>query len=687
MPLISATNLSQSFGPSDVFAGISVSIAEGARIGLVGPNGVGKTSLIRILAGAEKAAAGDLSVTRGVRVGYLRQEAIDAFANREANVWDEMLTVFADLRQSEARLRELEEAMTNHGPQADAALEEYGTLHDDFMAAGGYDYERRIKNTLEGLGFTEELWSLPARALSGGQKTRALLARLLLERPELLILDEPTNHLDIASLEWLEGTLAEWPGAFVVVSHDRYFLNKVVNRIWEMSPSRIEEYRGNYTDYLGQREERYQREVFVFNQEKARLENEVRLAKIDLDAVKAGNDKSVTWAKGKLKRVTRDALVIEQLGALALLNEQWMLLRERLEGSSRPWGLEEAERRVSRLRPPQPPARMTLTLQAERRSGNSVLSGEGLVVGYPGTPLFAADDFELRWRERAALIGPNGAGKTTFLRVALGDLEPLAGRLTLGASIKVGYFAQAHELLNPAMTVLEQAIERSHESGQRKLDEGQARYYLAKYLFKGEDVYKPVAGLSGGERARLALALLALTGANFLVLDEPTNHLDTVAQEALQEALESYDGTVLLVSHDRYLIRSLARQIWTIEDGRMRVFNGGYDEYTQTRDRRAAALKAAAPKPTPKPAVALEPAAQARPSNNARRARADQLGQIEARIGAAERDLAALAERLQREPARARELGENYVRAQQGLDQLMQEWAALSTALTALEGV
>ena len=339
MPLITGTNLSQSFGPTDVFAGISVSIAEGARIGLVGPNGVGKTSLIRILAGAERPAAGDLSVTRGVRVGYLRQEAIDAFANREANVWDEMLTVFADLRQSEARLRVLEEAMTTHGPQADAALAEYGTLHDDFMAAGGYDYERRIKNTLEGLGFTEELWLLPARALSGGQKTRALLARLLLERPELLILDEPTNHLDIASLEWLEGTLAEWPGAFVVVSHDRYFLNKVVNRIWEMSPSRIEEYRGNYTDYLGQREERYQREVFVFNQEKARLENEVRLAKIDLDAVKAGNDKSVTWAKGKLKRVTRDALVIEQLGALALLNEQWMLLRERLEGSSPPWGL------------------------------------------------------------------------------------------------------------------------------------------------------------------------------------------------------------------------------------------------------------------------------------------------------------------------------------------------------------
>lgn len=675
MPLVTGFNLGQSFGPTDVFAGLNVSIQPDARIGLVGPNGVGKTSLIRILAGVDQPASGEVSLARGMRVGYLRQEAIDAFADRDASVWDEMLTLFEGLRGQEARLRALENAMASaDAAAAEGALEEYGPLHDAFLAAGGYDYERRIKNTLEGLGFDAGLWSLPARQLSGGQKTRALLARLLLERPELIILDEPTNHLDIRALEWLEATLSDWPGAFLVVSHDRYFLDRVVNRIWEMATHRVEEFRGNYTDYLGQRDERYQRELFVFQQEKARLENELRLIKIDLDAVKGGNDKSVTWAKGKLKRLTRDALVIEQLGALALLNDQWMLLRERLEGSTRPWGLEEAERRIARLRPPRPPERMTLTLKAERRSGNSVLRGQGLTVGYPGAALFAADDFELRWLERAALIGPNGSGKTTFLRTLLGDLAPVAGALTLGASLKVGYFAQAHESLEAGLSVLEQVMSRASAIGLR-MDEGQARHFLSRHLFKGEDVFKPVAGLSGGERARLALALLTLSGANFLVLDEPTNHLDIPSQETLQAALESYDGTLLLVSHDRYLIRSLARQIWTIENGRLTIFMGSYDDYAAVRAR----SQPAAQKPRPAPPPARVPQGVSR---NARRAQAERIARLEAQIAEHERNLATLAEQLQREPAQARALAADYARTQSVLEDFLREWEALSATQT-----
>ncbi|MBX7212406.1 MAG: ABC-F family ATP-binding cassette domain-containing protein [Thermoflexales bacterium] len=678
MPLLTAVNLSQSFGPTDVFAGISLAVPEGARIGLVGPNGVGKTSLIRILAGVEKPAGGELSLARGLRVGYLRQEAIDAFADRDASVWDEMMTLFAGLREQERRLRAFEADMASSDAETAAhAIEAYGPLHDDFLAQGGYDYERRIKNTLEGLGFDETLWSLPARQLSGGQKTRALLARLLLERPGLLILDEPTNHLDIASLEWLEGTLAEWPGALVVVSHDRFFLDRVVNRIWEMAPNRIEEYRGDYSAYLGQREERLQRQVFVFNQEKARLENELRLIKIDLDAVKAGNDKPVTWAKGKLKRLTRDVLVIEQLGALALLNEQWLDLSERLEGSTRPWGLDEAERRLARLRPPQPPARMTLSLRAERRSGVSVVRAQALTVGYPGAPLFDADDFELRFRERAALIGPNGSGKTTFLRTLLDEIKPLSGTLATGASLKVGYFAQAHESLDPALSVLEQTLARARADG-RRMDEGQGRYLLSKYLFTSEDVFKPVSGLSGGERARLALALLALDGANLLVLDEPTNHLDIGAQEVLQEALEAYDGTVLLVSHDRYLIRRLAEQIWSIEDGHLYVFNGHYDEYLGARNRRQAAraqaaARAAAARPAP---AAATPSVQRRPSNNAVKARATRLSELEDRIAAGEAALRRLAERMAGEPHNAMALSKDYAEAQRALDALLADWEA-----------
>ncbi len=602
MSLLSANNLSQTYAFVDVFTGISVTVTPDAKIGLIGPNGVGKTTLLRILAGAEEQKSGELHIARGKRVGYLPQEAMDAFNHPEHTVYQEMLTVFDHLHAIEARMRELEVQMASDM----SVMDEYGNLQDKFEHSGGYDYETRIKQTLDGLGFTQENRDSIVGTLSGGQKTRALLAKLLLQAPDLLILDEPTNHLDVEAIDWLEGLLADWPGAIIACSHDRYFLDRAVNRIWEMSKTNVEVYRGNYTAYLTQRDERFDRSVFVFDQEKSRLENDARLIKRDFDQVKGGfSDKDLSWAKGKLKRLTTDVVVIEIFGAEALLNEKWSDLAPRLipyGGTPATFGVDEAVKRVDRLRSPARPPKLNLTLTALRRSGEIVLRTKSAVIGYgPDAPLFKCDDIEMNFKDRVALIGPNGSGKTTFLKTTLASrtldddhvdigqhpamaLKPVAGLVEVGSSIRVGYFAQAHSELDPDGTI-ESELLRHAEGERRRMNEGELRYYMAQYLFKDDDLAKPIRGLSGGERARLALAILSLRGANFLVLDEPTNHLDIATQEVLESVLGQFEGSILLVSHDRYLISRLAQQIWSIHAGRLRAFRGPYAEYSSWRAR------------------------------------------------------------------------------------------------------
>ena len=583
MSILSASGVGHSFGDFDVFQGVTVNIPNDGKIGLVGPNGIGKTTLLLILAGLMPPSAGSVHRAKGRRIGYLRQEAVDAFAERNNTVYEEMLIVFADLRAQEARLQEMEAAMA-HGV-SDELLARYSVAQERFEIAGGYAYDQRIKQVLAGLGFKPQHYAMPLNHLSGGQKTRALLARLLLEQPDLLILDEPTNHLDVDAVEWLEGTLRTWPGALLIVSHDRYFLDNVVNTIWEMSRAGIEVYRGNYSAYLQQRQERWERQQQIFEEERERLLKE-------FDFVERNFVRASTHARafGLLKRLSRDIVIAETLGMAGLRSHQsWLKMGL---GNVTPLGVHEAGERIRALQSPtRRPPRLNLKLHAAHRSGEMVLRTKHLRAGYPGTPLFSADDIELRRREVAALIGPNGSGKTTFLKTILGQIVPLAGEARLGASLKIGYFAQAHDELNPARTVIDELL------AQRDMPISEARNYLAQYLFRQDDVFKRIDSLSGGERAKLALAILSLHGANFLLLDEPTNHLDIPAQEGLQEVLENFAGTILLVTHDRYLVDRLATQIWDLRAGHLRVFKGTYREFLAQGERvvEAAQKRAAQP--------------------------------------------------------------------------------------------
>ncbi len=549
MSIITAHNLAQTFGNHAIFQGISAKIEHGNKIGLVGPNGVGKTSLLRILAGLDRPVEGGAYRASTIRIGYLHQEAVDTFASRDNTIYAEMLTVFAALRALETQMAILEARMAA-GEIAEALFTEYSELQTAYEQQGGYDYETRIQQILQGLDFGAEDWHLPLNHLSGGQKTRALLARLLLEEPDLLMLDEPTNHLDVQASEWLEKVLQRWEGALLVVSHDRYFLDSVVNIIWEMSASEIDPYRGNYSAYVVQRAERWERRQKEFDATHERLDKEMNFIYKHM----AGRGRNM--AVGKLRRIS-----------------------DELETEGRAIKVDRAKEKFKALRRPSGEwAQMNMALAANQPSGKLVLHTRNLIVGYD-EPLFVTDDIKLHRGARAALIGPNGAGKTTFLRTLLGTLPALSGSVQLGHNVHIGYFAQTHDTLNPTQTVLETLLNLPRDGAQQALDEGTARGYLARYLFRGDDVYKRVDSLSGGERGRLALAVLSRKGANFLLLDEPTNHLDLPAQEILQAVLDEYEGTILLISHDRYLVRQLATEIWELRDGALQIFDGTYPEF------------------------------------------------------------------------------------------------------------
>lgn len=678
MSILTTHNLGLSFGAFDLFHGISVRVSAESKIGLIGPNGIGKTSLLLILAGLSQPSAGQVHLARGRRLGYLRQEAVEAFVARDNTVYAEMLAVFAHLHAEQERLHAMEAEMAA-GRSSAALLEEYGAAQEAFERAGGYDYDVRIRQTLQGLGLGEEHWEMPLCQLSGGQKTRALLAKLLLEKPDLLILDEPTNHLDAEAMEWLERTLRDWPGAVLIVSHDRYFLDNVANTIWEMSRSGIEVYSGNYSAYLHQRQERWERHLQVFAEEKARLVKEI-------DFVQRNFARASTHARalGLLRRISRDLAIIEWFGITALRNGQsW---HETGLGNIHPLGVVEAIRTINALQPPNGrPPRLNVRLNVPHSSGKIVLRLQRLRVGYPGNQLFATGEVELRRGECVALIGPNGSGKTTFLKTLLGQLEPLGGALNLGASLKVGYFAQAHEALNQENSVLDELLRHKH------MGLGQARSYLAQYLFRGDDVYKPVSALSGGERGRLALAILALEGANFLLLDEPTNHLDIPAQEALQEVLEQFPGTILLVSHDRYLVDRLATQIWELRAEQLHVFKGSYRELIGSRSKAAGARPPAAGAQPPAagaqpPAATVQRSQVQQPKRRNRQKKNDHaqtIAALEARIHQLERSLERLGEEMQaagqeQSFERLHQLSWKYAQSQAELEKLHAEWEQLA---------
>lgn len=669
MAILTASNLGQSFGAADVFDNISLSIPNDAKIGLVGPNGVGKTTLLLILAGATKPEYGTIHRARNKRIGYLPQEAAQAFNGGEKFVYDEMLTIFTELREEETRLREMEEEMTG-GKVSDEFMSQYGAALEQFELSGGYEYDVRIKQVLEGLGFDEEDRGLRLDHLSGGQKTRALLARLLLEKPDLLILDEPTNHLDVAAIEWLESILKAWEGAVLLVSHDRYFLDRVVDTIWEMSSYQIEVYNGNYSAYVNQREERWAERQQNFDDQKERLEKELDYIRRNI----AGQ--RTQMAKGKLSRISRELDAIQRSGMESVQGKSWSQISNQMGGSRRrPMNVAEAAEAIKGLQKPDGSQRsFTVEMRTSQRSGKIVIRTSHLTVGYPAKPLFTAEDLELHRLECAALIGPNGTGKTTFLKTILGEVEPLVGQIRLGASLEIGYFAQAHEGLNPDNRVIDELI-RHHE-----MLVHEARNYLARYLFQGDDAFKRVESLSGGERGRLALAILALEGANFLLLDEPTNHLDLPAQEMLQSVLENFEGTILLVTHDRYLVDRLATQLWLLEDGHLRVFKGTYQEYVAERERQESLVKEAASKERDD---YRQRKTEARAREYAERDRVARLAQVEKNITGLEAKLKEIGYQIQEATNdeafdKIKNLSLEYAAVESRLEQRMQEWEDLA---------
>jgi ATP-binding cassette subfamily F protein 3 len=630
MPVLTATNLSKSFGARDVFSGVSMSVPHRARIGLVGPNGVGKTTLLRILLKLEEPSSGEVQLARGTRLGYLPQEAqLDG----QQSLWQECLSAFSDLLERQAELQKLEAAMaSNHDPEL---LATYGRRQHEFDHMGGYTYETRIHQTLTGLGFSRDDEQRPLSQLSGGQTTRALLARLLLSQPELLLLDEPTNHLDINAVEWLEDYLHDYKGAVVIVSHDRYFLDQAVTTIWEMTPT-LEVYSGNYSAYVVQRAERYQRRIQEYEAQQEFIEKEEEYIRRNI----AGQN--TRQAQGRRKRLER-------------------MLEEAL------------------VTPPSEPRRMALRLQTAERSGNLVLRTYGLSVGYAdeGRPLFSAPDLVLIRGECAAILGPNGAGKTTFLKTLLEQVPPYQGTVELGSALKIGYFAQTHEGLHETWTLMQEI-----ETLAPQMSPGDVRSYLARFLFRGDDAFKEISTLSGGERSRVALACLALQGANLLLLDEPTNHLDLPAQEVLQAMLRDYTGTILLVSHDRYLIDALATQIWEVFplESKLGVFEGTYSEYKAARQAAAQTNTFTAPAAQAKTTHSSVAPAKSGLSKGELRKRQKRLEALEAEITTLEEQAAATAHQLERPTSAAdvQRLGQEYNLLQQKVETLMDEWAQVS---------
>ncbi len=629
MPVISATSLAKSYGAQDILSGVSCSVPHGGRVALVGANGTGKTTLLRILAGLEEPSAGQVHRMRGLTLGYLPQQA-DEQLDSEHSVFDEMLTVFADLTAQAIELRKLEDAMADPA-QRDAALERYGALVEKFEHAGGYTFESRIRQTLSGVGFAPQDFTRPVNQLSGGQKTRALLAKLVLQEPGLLLLDEPTNHLDIDAVEWLESALADFPGAVVVVAHDRYFLDAVAQTVWELNTGNLETYSGNYSQYAAVRAERQARQQIEYERQMEAIAKEEEYIRRNM----AGQN--TRQAQGRAKRLER----------------------------------------VERIERPRHTQALKLDLRAGLRSGDIVLAARDLVIGYAGDePLLSCESLELRRLQRVALWGPNGTGKTTFLKTVLGQVPPLGGEVWLGGgSVKPGYLSQMHDGLRLDRSILDTLLDV------RNMPVEQARGLLGRYLFTGDDVFKPINLLSGGERSRVALAVLTLQGANFLLLDEPTNHLDLQSQEVLQELLSEFAGTVLLVSHDRYLVDRLATHLWVIQDRQLVIHEGGYSQYVEYRAKSAERAKTVGLEKSvdTKAKRQVEKRAQ-NLQRNGQRAKEKQVAEMETNIAALETRLQELSRELEvagvsGAVARVHELGSEYAEVEQQLHERIAEWS------------
>jgi ATP-binding cassette, subfamily F, member 3 len=641
--ILSVEGVSRTFITDLIFSDVTFQIQEREHVALVGINGSGKSTLMRMVAGLDEPDTGRIVRKSGLRTTYLAQEA--QFEG-EHTVRETALMAFDRVRGIEREIEAVQDDMADaSGKELDRLMHRYGSLTEQFEFLGGYEMEFRTDQVLSGLGFSEEEFAWQARHLSGGQKTRLALAQALLGDPDLLLLDEPTNHLDLKALEWLEEFLRNWNRAFLVVSHDRYFLDRVTTRTLDMNFGRLDDYPASYNRFVRLRQEHRERWMKEYEAQQEFIKRTEEFIR-----------------KYKAGQRTKEAQ-----------------------------GRETRLARVERVEKPEEQKALRASLPAAARSGRIVLSTKPLSVGYSGSSRGESDAFLLKTGElliergeRVSIVGPNGGGKTTLLRTILGEIPALDGTFSFGTNVKPAYYAQGHEGLDTSITVLETIREA------RPMEEGAARNLLGRYLFSDDEVFKPVSALSGGERSRLALAKLTLEEANFLILDEPTNHLDIESREALELLLKEYDGTILFVSHDRYFIDVIATHIWAIEEKRISVHVGNYSDYARRRsslNAGAASQPRSAVKDSDHGTSGKSGSPRLRPSDKEIRQAEKKMKELEREISRLEERLNSLSEDLAAasevgDVERIASSGEQYESTQEELDSVYEQWAELTEDLT-----
>lgn len=535
MAIVTVSNLSMEFGEFRLFSEMNFEIQNHDRIGLIGVNGCGKTTLFKLLTGEYSPTGGSIILHKNIHIGYMEQHVC---RNLERSAYDEVLTVFQDIINMENELEELNLKINHQMGDMNSMVERQAFLHDEFTRLGGLTYRSRARSALLGLGFDDMQIRLPVYSLSGGQRAKLQLAKLLLCGADFLLLDEPTNHLDTNSVEWLEQYLIDSRTSYMVISHDRYFLDKTTNKTFELENQKMTRYHGNYSVYLPQKEERKLSQQRVYDNTVKEIE---RLEGIVEQQRRWNREKNIKTAESKLK-------VIEKL-----------------------------EKNLQK--PDNAPSAIHFELGIKNRSGDDVLELDKVSLGFGGESLFENVSFEVHRGERIFILGPNGCGKTSLLKTILGDYSANSGRIKFGEGVKTGYYDQIQTGMDSSKTVFEELSDQFPAMTNTEI-----RSTLARFLFKNDDVFKPLSSLSGGERARVLLTELMLKRANFLLLDEPTNHLDINSCEALQEALKEYEGTLLIVSHDRYLINALADKIFYLTPTGIEIFEGSYENFLKQLD-------------------------------------------------------------------------------------------------------
>lgn len=643
--LLQVSNLTKSYGVDPILSNINLQILERDKIGLVGVNGAGKSTLLKIIAGEISYDSGDIHKAKETKLGYLAQ---NSGLQSDRTIIDEMLLVFSDLLAVEQELRELEMKIADPKLHDDEkryqeVLDRYANRSDWYKNNGGFEINTKINSVLHGMGFGEFDHHTPISSLSGGQKTRLALAKILLQSPDLLMLDEPTNHLDIDTLTWLEGYLRSYPGAILVVSHDRYFLDAMTTTIVEIERHQAKKYTGNYSRYLELKAAEYEIAMKHFEKQQdeiARMEQFIQK-----NLVRASTTKRAQSRRKALEKMDR---IDRPMGDLK---------------------------------------RASFSFEVERMSGKEVLKVNHLSIQFPNStaPLFTDVQLQLQRGEMVALVGPNGIGKSTMLKAIVGQLQPTTGNIEFGSHVKLGYYDQEHNVLNPSNTVLEEVW-----STYPHMDEVRIRTVLGNFLFSGEDVLKRISSLSGGEKARVSLSKLMLAKANLLILDEPTNHLDLFSKEVLESALMDYEGTVLFISHDRYFLNKMAERIVELTPQGANYFLGNYDDMLEKKleleeARQEAALAAASTKKNQQQEATIDPAQSYEVEKQQKRAERNKQRKLEA----LEADIASLEQRVAEweEKLTDPEIFNDYVRIQdiqaeitslkQQLDSCYAQWEEL----------